>query len=908
MLQLNINDVDQFPFIDKPDKRLLNDGFKLLHELNCVDHSNKLTQIGRQLNRLPLDPKYARVLYQANQLGCLHEIVVIVSGLSIPDPRERPTEHRQAADEKHRLVQHPQSDFLSLLLLWQQINTQRKTLSNSQFKQYCLKHYWSIARVFEWRDLVGQLKQTVKTLNWQLGELAIIDPPIKPTKKQQTNSFNQHYESIHRALLSGLLSNTATKEVSGEYQAARNRKIHIFPASPLAKTKQQAKWLLANELLETSKLFAHTCAHVKPEWILESAQHLVKYSYSEPHYHKRSGTIKAFRQTSLYGLILRTKEAVNYGPINPTEARQLFIQHALVLGDYTHNKQHQPSFLTNNLKRIEEIQQLEHKARRRDLLISDTQLYDFYNSLVPANITNRNTFEKWYKDTKNAQPALLELNEEQLLRYSLTDQSIAQFPDQLEIQGLSIPVKYRFNPGKTDDGVTLELPIATLQPFPMYTGDWLVPGLLREKCIALIKTLPKPLRKQFAPAANAVDRVLPSLKDNSLPLHAELGRQLHKATGIEIPDNSWQLNKLDAFYLMNYRLIDQDGSQIAESRDLASLKQDYLSQVANSIKVESAPERQQFEQYNLECWESGKLGQRIDYQHQGMTVFAFAMFKVNSSGKVDLLLHEESDYARYYSQYGILQLALKQHNQTHHYLKKEILSNKGKARDKLNLLLLPFFKTQGERGAFTESLIMAALHHSCFADGFPETADQFQTALKQGVVDWVSSAIEIEKVVIQLFEQRYQLQQKINKFKKPTLAIDIVLEDIKEHLFVLFNTGFLYYTSLSQLKHYTRYLKALDTMLDKVANINSANLQTLNNLQTRLDQKVRGYLNSAKQKDPNLSVSFVYQTRPELLQHQVMLFEWRVSLFAQHLRTQFAISEKRIQQHWQSISEQDRIC
>ena len=938
MLQLNIHDVSAFEFIDQPDNRLLNDGFKLLQELNAVNSQNKLTKIGRQLCQLPVDPKYARILLEANKLNCLRETLIIVSALSIQDPRERPGDKQQAATEKHRLLEHKRSDFLSYLNLWQEVEVQRQALSNSKFKQYCLSHYWSIARIFEWRDIFRQISQSVKTLNWELKPAEVIKVnqsqamPKKASNKQGNSKtsaeFDAKYEAVHRALLSGLLGNVANNDVEGNYVAARNRLVTIFPGSAQAKVKRKPKWIVSNGLLETSKLFAHTVAEIKPEWVLDAAQHLVHYSYSAPHYHARSGAVKAQRRTTMYGLTLQEKKPVVYSDINPVESRQLFIQQALVEGLYSLNKvplDQEPldkpplgkqqsnkrnskdgEFFRHNQQLVQDIEKLETKTRKRNLLVSEQTIVDFYAERVPADIVNRAGFEHWRLQAEKKDPEVLFLSQEQLLINDLRDDDVAQFPDQLLVQDLQLDLLYHFDPGKAQDGVTLLMPVSVLEPFPLHLGDWLVPGLLREKCIALIKVLPKNLRRNFAPAANSVDRIIGKLERSNKPLHLALGEQLYRTTGVQIPGDAWQLDKLDNYYRLNYRVMDVDGSLIDQSRDLKQLKRDYAHCVADSVRSENAPDRQAFERTEITEWDFGELAEVIDYQHQGMTVRAYPMLQKMGDGSITLTVHDQQSYANYYTHHAIVELAKQQQTQNYQYLQKEILKSK-KQNDNLGLLLLSIAPDNQAQTRLAEQVIAAALQQCCFANAeqLPRTEEQFANAIKQSSKHWISTAIEIETALLAAVKRLNEVHRKIREFKPITLQVDMVIEDVKSQLYELFQDGFLVYVTAFQLKQYPRYLKTIETRLDKAMNADINLLERVSAKQEVLDCLIAKHLKHARAKDSALTIDCVFHQNPTLLHYKIMLDEWRVSLFAQHLKTQFSISEKRLDTYWnEHLSDQ----
>lgn len=900
MLRLGIRDINRFEFIDKPDKRLLNDGYKLLEELNAIDPKRRLTRIGRQMSDLVVDPRYARILIAANELGCLRDIVILVAVLSIQDPRERPAEKRQAADQQHALLQHPQSEFYSYLYLWQAIVDARAELSNTKFKQYCLDHYWSIARIFEWRELVRQLAAQCAALGWKVEPWLPVSLPEPGQKKNAGKKPNDaRYEKLHLALLHGLASHIANKDVDGEYLATRNRKIRLFPNSALA--KRAPKWLMAAEFLETSRLFAVTVAEIKPQWCIQAAKHLCRYNYSAPHYHRRSGGIKANRKTLLYGLCLRDRESVNYAPVNPVESRLVFIQQALLAGQYQ-PRGNAAEFVAHNQRLIRDIEKVEIKTRRRNLLVNDDLIFEFYNERLPESIVSRKALEQWLGQGNQQ---VLKLNREQLLLTEIDADEVAQFPDHFEVANKTIAIRYKFDPGSPQDGVTMVVPVSVLAPFPDHIGEWLVPGLLREKCVALIKTLPKPIRRHYAPAADAVDRVFQRLQHGNQPLHQQLAELLSRTRGVAVSADDFELSKLDAYYQMNYRVIDVDGSVIDEGRSLAELKQHYADAVQQSVHASHAPVRTRLEKHKLESWNFGDLQEVVEYQHEGMTVQAYPMLQVQADGSISLLIHDQQAIAQYHTQRAVLALARKtlsesSNKQTLKYLQKELLKStqaKSGGLSSLASQLQAFKPSDDDRLWWLDELIDAGLRAACFTGGLEQvrTAQQFAEAVDSKPVDWVPKALEFETALISGLQDRDRLLREVNQIEAIDIPTDQVLEDVKAQMYRLFDPGFLRYTDLVQLKQYKRYLRAIEFRLEKIGKPHP-DYVVLMKMQNNHDEAV------ARLQQDGLGLDFVYAMKPELLEFARMLEEWRVSMFAQHLKTRFPVSAKRVETFWAALS------
>ena len=932
MMRLGIKDINEFDFVDHPDTRLLNDGRKLLTELQAIEiRSSKkthtkdkanfevLTKIGRSMSDLPIDPRFARILFAANEIGCLRDALVLISVLSIQDPRERPGDQQQKADERHKELHHPQSDFTGFLHLWQSINDLRSELSNTKFKEACLKNYWSIARIFEWREMVRQLGQMCKDQGWKIEPWAAIKLPessnnnssIQKTKQNgiqnqsaRNTGVDERYAKLHQALLSGMLGNIATKDIEGNYLATRSRKVHLFPASAIA--KQKPKWIVASEYLETSRVFALNAAEISPAWVIASAAHLVKYSYSSPHYHIKSGTIKALRKTLLQGLVLKDKELVGYAQINREETRQLFIQEALVATKYK-PRGNKAEFVKHNAKLIKEIEVLESKTRRRNLLVDDGQLFNFFERRIPGDICSRAGLEKWLAKGNDEK---LKFTREFLLAVDLDSDQIAQFPNSIKIQGKEIKVTYAFLPGQETDGVTMHIPISVLAPFPEHFGDWLVPGILREKCIALIKTLPKTIRRHYAPASDAIDRVFDKLKlaDKNLPLTEVLADILFRTRGTKITKEDFDLSRLDAYYRVNYLVIDVDGSLIEQGSNLPELKLAYADKVKSSVHAKDSKHRQAFEQKNLKEWDFGDLREFVEYQHQGMTVRAHPALVVNADKCVDLKVVDNKMLADYHNHFGIVYLAQKvlsntTHKQAYKYLQKEILkpkksmgnnagANKGLGQLATQLQNLAPKLQPNERWA--SEIIESALSHVCF-DSKPNLIRQqydFDTALT-GAKTWVSYASELENSLLSALKARATVFHSMESNPAQTIEIDTAYEDIKAQLYSLFSENFLRYTSMATLKQYPRFIKAIQSRLERVQYFSGAAEQVgLIEIQNRFD----AYCDSLTPDGFNRDFALILE--PKLNHFRILLEEWRVSIYAQHLRTQQPVSEKRLNKYW----------
>ncbi|MDH5359755.1 MAG: ATP-dependent RNA helicase HrpA, partial [Gammaproteobacteria bacterium] len=548
MESLGLGDIGDFPFVEPPDSRLVSDGYKLLFELGAVDRRQQITKMGRDLVRMPIDPRLARMIFEANQTGCLREVMIIISALSIQDPRERPMDNNQKADEAHQQFWHDDSDFMALVKLWDSFEEQRHHLTNSKLRKWCEKNFLAWMRMREWRDIHSQLMTQVKE------------------SKMRLNEQEADYDNIHKALLIGLLGHIAFKSEEHGYIGARNIKLHIFPGS--SQFKKKPKWIMAAELTETTRNYARMVAKIQPQWIEELAPHLLKRSYFDPHWEKKAAQVAAYEQTTVYGLLVNPKRKVNFGPIDPKTSRELFIRAALVNGEY---HTHAP-FFAHNQKMLDEIVELEQKSRRQDILVDEVILYQFYDERIPERIYSGKHFESWRKQAEAEKPDLLFLQRDYLMRHEADEVTASRFPDQLRIGALELPLSYQFEPGHIDDGVSVTVPVALLNQLPQAPLDWLVPGLIEDKLVALIKSLPKSLRRNFVPAPDFAAAALDAIAYGQGNLFDVLARQLQRMMGSPFPPDELGEEKLTDHLRMNIRVVDEQGKLIAQSRNLTELK------------------------------------------------------------------------------------------------------------------------------------------------------------------------------------------------------------------------------------------------------------------------------------------------------------------------------------------------
>ncbi|GJJ79670.1 ATP-dependent RNA helicase HrpA [Pasteurella canis] len=854
MAALGLDDIDAFPFVDAPDKRNIQDGIKLLEELEAFQfvktkfgEKRQLTQAGRQLAQLPVDPRLAKMLLTAVKLNCLHEVMIIVSALSIQDPRERPQEKQQSADDKHRRFADKKSDFLAFLNLWQFIQTQQKELSKNQFRRLCQKDYLNYLRIREWQDIYYQIRLTVREMGL----------PI--------NSQPAEYSQIHTALLSGLLSYIGMKESEKQqYLGARNAHFAIFPSSVLF--KKQPKWCMAAELVETSRLWGRMVADIDPEWIEPLATHLIKKSYAEPRWLKSRGAVIADEKVSLYGVPIVASRPVNYGSIDPQMSREIFIQSALVEGDwFTKHK-----FFHQNRQLIREIEDLEHKSRRRDILVDERTLFEFYDQRIGTDVVSQRHFDSWWKKVSQQDPELLNFEKAFLTKDNAEQVSELDFPNFWHQGNLKFKLSYQFEPGTDADGVTVHIPLPLLNQVEMKGFDWQIPGLRKELIIALIKSLPKSLRRNFVPAPNYAEAFLGRAKPLEKSLLESLIYELCRMTGVSVEPESWQLDQLPSHLKMTFRVIDDKGKKIAESMDLDSLKFQLKDQVQESI---SAVADDGIEQSGIHVWNFDSLPQCYEQKKRGFTVKAFPAI-VDEKEAVGIKLFETEFEQQVVMQQGLRRLLLLNVPSPIKYL-HEKLPNKSK----LGLYFTPF----GRVLDLIDDCIACAVDKLITDFGglvWNETDfDKLRDFIRENLNE---TTVEIAKQVEQILTLTYELNKRLKGKMDFTMAF--ALSDIKAQLNGLIYQGFVQKTGYARLNDLQRYLQGIDKRIDKL-------LQDVNRdraAMLRVEQVNQAY----QQLLAKLPKSKPHSD--EVKEIPYMIEELRVSLFAQQLGTKYPISDKRI--------------
>ncbi|HIF9428212.1 TPA: ATP-dependent RNA helicase HrpA [Photobacterium damselae] len=852
MTAIGLGDIQAFPFVEAPDNRNIQDGVRLLEELGAINASAKdprkrLTSIGRQLARLPIDPRLARMVLEAPKNNALREVMIIASALSIQDPRERPMEKQQASDEKHRRFYDKESDFMTFVNLWDYVQEQQKALSGNQFRKQCKKDYLNYLRIREWQDIHFQVRQVVREL-----ELRI-------------NDTEAGYDAVHMSLLSGLLSHIGMKDQEkNEYQGARNARFNIFPGSGIF--KKQPKWVMVAELVETSRLWGRIAAKIQPEWVEPLAQHLLKRSYSEPHWEKKSAAVHAFEKVTLYGIPVVAKRKVNYGRIDPTISREIFIRSALVEGDW--DTKHK--FFQQNRKLLREVEELEHKSRRRDILIDDEQLFEFYDQRIDLSVVSGRHFDTWWKKASKENPELLNFEREMLFRNDASHVTDLDYPNFWHQGNLKLKLSYQFEPGEDNDGVTVHVPLAILNQVEPDGFDWQIPGLRHELVVALIKSLPKTLRRNFVPAPNYADAFLSRTKVMEAPLLDSMEKELKRITGVTILREDWNLDQIPDHLKITFRAVDHRNRKLRENKDLYELKDSLKEKVQQTLSQVADDD---IEQEGLKTWSFGTLPERYQQKRGGFEVRAYPAI-VDNNDSVGIKLFETEEEQHRAMQQGQRRLILLNIPSPIKYL-HDNLPNKSK----LGLYFNPYGR-------------VLDLIDDCIACGIDKLIEQkggivWQPEAFEALKDYVraelgDTVVEIAKQVEEILTTAFNINKRLKGRVDLTMAF--ALSDIKAQLEGLIFKGFATECGWKRLPDILRYMRAIERRLEKLPiDPNKDRVHIL---------KVESMVNEYKELLNKIPKG---QPIPENVKEiRWMIEELRVSYFAQQLGTPYPISDKRI--------------
>ncbi len=852
MTALGLGDIEAFPFVEAPDKRNILDGVRLLEELgainsNAKDPKKRLTAVGKQLARLPIDPRLARMVLEAPRFGCLKEVMIIAAALSIQDPRERPSDKQQSADDKHRRFYHEDSDFLTFVNVWNHIQKQQKALSGNQFRRQCKDDYLNYLRVREWQDVYFQIHQSMREMEFKL------------------NSEPGSYDAVHSAILTGLLSHIGMKDQEkNEYHGARNARFHIFPGSGLF--KKQPKWVMSAELVETSKLWGRIIAKIQPEWIEPLAKHLIKRSHSEPHWSKKQAAVMAYEKVMLYGIPIVPKRLVNYGNIDSSVSREIFIRSALVEGDW----ETKHAFFKQNRKLLLEVEELEHKSRRRDILVDDEELFQFYDQRVGTEVVSGRHFDTWWKQASKKQPDLLNFEKEMLFKGDASHVTDLDYPNFWHQNGLKLKLSYQFEPGDDSDGVTVHIPLPILNQIDPAGFDWQIPGLRHELVVSLIKSLPKTLRKNFVPAPNYANAFLSRVTAMEMPLLDALEKELRRMTGATVLREDWKLDQVPDHLKVTFRAVDERNRKLIEHKDLHELKESLKEKVQETLSKVADDD---IEQQGLHTWSFGELPQVYQQKRGGYQVKAFPAL-VDNKDSVEIKLYETEQEQNSAMQAGQRRLILLNVPSPIKYLHAN-LPNKSK----LGLYFNPYGK-------------VLDLIDDCIACGVDKLIEEqgglvwepekFE-ALKEHVrAELGDTVVEIAKQVETILTTAFNINKKLKGKIDFTMAF--ALSDIKAQIEGLIFKGFATECGWKRLPDILRYMKAIERRMEKLPiDPNKDRLHML-----KIESVVKDYKELLNKIPKGLAV-------PENVKEiRWMIEELRVSFFAQQLGTPYPVSDKRV--------------
>ncbi|MGS0466972.1 ATP-dependent RNA helicase HrpA [Cobetia marina] len=919
MLSLKLGDIEKFPFVDAPDSRFVTDGFRLLRELGAVDEHNRLSRDGRTLARLPIDPRLARMVLEGASRGCLREVLIIVSALSIQDPRERPADKRQQADQIHHEWDDDSSDFVSWLNLWEGFELARDALGANPLRRWCKARFLNYLRLREWHDTFRQLKQLTRDLGLEMtssqhardaeAQAEVTARVLASPGQGRRPSVAIDHEALHRALLTGLLSNLGLKQENREYLGARNRRFFVHPGSGVA--KKSPKWVMAAEMVETTRLYARQVAAIKPEWVEPLAEHLVKRSYSEPHWEMKRAQVVASEQVTLFGLPIVTARKVHYGPLAPQESRELFIRRALVEGEF----QTRAPFFAHNRGLMEEVGELEDRARRRDILVDEETLFAFYAERIPEGIYNGRGFDKWRKDAERDNPNVLHLDLDDLMARDAEEVTAARYPEQLHHNGVAYPLSYHFAPGAVDDGVTMTVPAAMLSQLPRYRIEWLVPGLLRDKAIGLMKSLPKQYRKQVVPIPNWVDAALEALTPDDVPLTDALAEFMRVKTGLRLPSDAWAPETLEPHLNMNLRIVDQDGKVLGEGRDLEVLEARFKDSAAAAARAMASRSRDADSEV-LEDLPEAPIVTSHSTTQAGIRVEAYPALVVKPSvpaeggmsakerklarktGRnsapsshspanaatsseqqlsVELFDHPAKAVAAHRD--GITRLAMARLPDQVRYLDREF-----KALERCALL----FAKVGTRRQLADDFLYSVFEQVMAVEPLPRSRGELQARLDYKRAELVPHAEALIKPLEAALTQHLELSKRLKG--KIDFSMALVVADLKAQQARLVHPGFIQEAG-AWLHQLPRYVEAMLIRLDKAPRErmrDQRDMEAVKSFETRLDARL------SKAREQGLPDA-------ELEEFGWWLQELRVSLFAQQLGTLETVSPKRLEKRWQEL-------
>ncbi|MFJ5778652.1 ATP-dependent RNA helicase HrpA [Streptomyces sp. NPDC093094] len=864
MTAAGLGDIEKFPFIDPPDHRNIRDGVQLLQELGALDPAQKdvrkrLTETGRKLAQLPVDPRLARMVLEADRNGCVREVMVIAAALSIQDPRERPAEKQAQADQQHARFKDETSDFLAYLNLWRYVREQQKERGSSSFRRMCKQEYLNFLRIREWQDIYSQLRTVAKQMGIHLAEE---DAPA---------------DRIHVSLLAGLLSHIGMKDVKdgnkNEYLGARNAKFAVFPGSALF--RKQPRFVMSAELVETSRLWARVNAKIEPEWVEPLAGHLLKRTYSEPHWEKDQAAVMAYEKVTLYGVPIVVQRKVNYGRIDPEVSRELFIRNALVEGDWrTHHK-----FFADNRRLLSEVAELEHRARRRDIVVDDETLFDFYEQRVPEHVVSGAHFDSWWKRKRHEQPDFLDFEREMLIRESAEAVTKADYPDSWRQGQLTFRVTYQFEPGADADGVTVHIPLQVLNQVTDEGFDWQIPGLREEVVTELIRSLPKPIRRHYVPAPNFAKRFLATAVPLQEPLTVTMARELKRMVGVPFEAEDFDWAKLPDHLRITFRIVDERRRKLAEDKDLEVLRlrlkpkaRQALSQAAAASASREGGES--LERRGLTDWSIGTLTRVFETRRAGQPVKAYPAL-VDDGDTVSVRLFDTEAEQAEAMWRGTRRLILRNIPVNPAKFASDRLSN----AQKLALSANPHGSVQ----ALFDDCAMAAADKLIADFGGPVWDEESYRKLFDKVrAEIVDTTVRAVGQVQQVLAAWQACERRLKGVRSPALLAN--LADVRAQLDKLVRPGFVTEAGIARLPHLMRYLVAADRRLQQMPTGVQRDTTRMEKVHDMQDEYAWLLEQLPKGRPVPASVREI----------RWMIEELRVSYFAHALGTAYAVSDKRI--------------
>jgi ATP-dependent RNA helicase HrpA len=849
MAALDLGPIAEYPFLEAPTPRQIEDGYRQLFELGAIDGQRALTPLGQELARLPVDPRVGRMLVASREFECMSEMVILAAALSIQDPRDRPQQLREQSDRAHEEFRDDSSDFLQLLNLWKFFDTEfLHKKSNRKLYETCREHFLSYVRMREWRDLAGQLREMAAEL------------------KIRENGTPATYEQIHRALMTGLIGNVGMKALDGDhYHGPRGIQFYIWPGSGMKKNRP--KWIMAGELQETTRIFARNVARVEVEWIERAGAHLVERNFAEPHWDKARGEVMAYETVTLFGLVLAARRKVSFGKIDPERAHDVFIEGALVAGQIESNH----PFWTHNRKLIQEVEELEHRARRPDVLVDDRAIFDFYAARIPGDILDIRSFDTWYRQAAKKEPKLLFLTRDDLMRHGAESVTEELYPRQMKIGDAVFPLAYRFEPGHPLDGVTINVPLALLNQVDEPTIDWLVPGMIRDKVAWTMKALPKRIRTQLVPVPEHVTRFLEWARPGERTVKDTVMHYAQRVIGDRLDDIAWSKDEPPPYLLMNIRVVDEAKRELATGRDLAELRR-RLGEAATLTLAKSKPG---LEREGITAWDFGELPEQVSFRRGNQTMTGFPAL-ADEGTSVAIRLFDTRDRADESHRAGVRRLLAFELREQLRQLERGL-----PGMNQVAMRFQPIIPADKLRADLFEAIVDRAFIGD---DPVPRTPRAFEEQKKRAKARLPAVSEAALRHANGVFEASQQLVQALAQ----NASLTRVVADVKAARERLVYPGFLARTPWEHLEHLPRYLRGYALRLQKFranSERDQKHAHAIHTMWQNYEARAKAD-HEAGRRDPRLE------------DYRWLIEELRVSLFAQELRTPFPVSAKRLQRFW----------